>query len=474
MNDRLEIPGEWWEYMRKDGFFITYFGEIYYGLIVQLQDYPDRIFLVQPSKKRELKKLEPGKERLQEYQRHAREVKDLRAIRPVNLQIPSDNKVKMDLMFRDDQHFKRMFVFGAAASTFCGFGDSKELMHDHPLSAPTGPEVFSEKYNSLLDIHEEIKQTIPAILANGGNIEDFLEKEWEDVMTGYNPSVARRHLSIQFYLRQLLHEVSAAMKKDFWRQNLYSVLLYKCQQFLSRDPNERISFVSFNYDLIFDDILTNTIGRSFTSIGDYTDHHHSNYLLFKPHGSCNWGWRLPSGQLKNGQNLLDHIRTNQLEPWQVYYELLGTPQEMIDVDHWGVEQMNDENFRGRYTIAKSKIEVLTDEDFESSFPALLIPYRDKDELFMPYRQIQILEHAIDSIEELYLIGWKGNERLFNDKLKRARNLKRIIIANPESKEVEAHIRKSLPKGLDPVIDPVSDFEDFVMNEMDEILKTEQN
>lgn len=473
MNNRLDIPPNWWKYQQTDAFFITYFGEIYYGHIVQLQDYPDRIFIVQPSKKKELKNLEPGAERLETYQNLAREIKDLKAIAAIwEKDIPEDNRVSMEDMPQQHHQLKRMFIFGAAASSFCCFDDHKEQLRMHTLAPPTGYEVFAEKYEELIHQFPGADQSTTKFESRGNDIESCLEEEWDMVKTKYNPQVAIRHLSIQFYLQRLFTSISTEVQQKFRRKNLYRLLLSKLETITSQNPQERISLVTFNYDTILDQFVAEANGAQLNDMERYVDYHKNNLLLFKPHGSCNWGWRIPreySEQL-NRVPFARHLWEEKVEPWKLYFKLLGNIDDMIDINSWGTEQFNDDYHRGRYTIAKSKLQVIPRGEEEEYFPALLIPYRDKDEVLMPYEHVQTLKHAIDRIEELYLIGWKGNEQLFNKKLKNARNLKRLIIVNPEAKEVEERILKCLPKGVKPKVIHVNDFEEFVMKRMDELLK----
>lgn len=474
MNNRLEIPGEWWKYRQTDAFFITYFGEIYFGHIAQLQDYPDRLFIVQPSKKKELKGLEPGIERLKAYQNLSREIKDLKAIAATwEKEVPQDNRVGPEDMPQQEHELKRMFIFGAAASSFCCFDDHLDELRNHPFAPPTGYEVFAKKYDELIQQFPGADQSTTKFESRENDIESCLEEEWDMVKAKYNPQVAIRHLNIQFYLQKLFSAISNEVHQKFKRKNLYRLLLSKLEAVTADNPNERISLVTFNYDTILDRFVEEAIGKPLNSMDNYVDYRSNNLLLFKPHGSCNWGWRIPNEYIEhlNGTPLHRHLLDEKIEPWKLYYNLLGNIDDMIDINSWGGEQFNDDYHRGRYTIAKSKLQVIPRGEEEKYFPALLIPYRDKDEVLMPYIHVQTLKHAIDEIEELYLIGWKGNERLFNKKLKRATNLKKLVIVNPEADKVETHIRKFLPNQQIEVVH-VADFEKFVVKEMDAMLKTE--
>ena len=53
MNNCIQIPLEWLKYYNTPAYFITYFGEIYFGTIWDLQDYPERFFIVENIKRNE-------------------------------------------------------------------------------------------------------------------------------------------------------------------------------------------------------------------------------------------------------------------------------------------------------------------------------------------------------------------------------------------------------------------------------------
>ncbi|MCX7863406.1 MAG: hypothetical protein N2449_10475 [Bacteroidales bacterium] len=60
---------------------------------------------------------------------------------------------------------------------------------------------------------------------------------------------------------------------------------------------------------------------------------------------------------------------------------------------------------------------------------------------MSYVMFDTSSFLSDRIEELYLIGWKGNENIFNTRiLKNLRSLQKVIIVNPKQDEVINNIQ----------------------------------
>jgi hypothetical protein len=167
-------------------------------------------------------------------------------------------------------------------------------------------------------------------------------------------------------------------------------------------------------------------------------------------------------------NIANYIYTSKMEPWQIYFNLLSDLNS-VSKTSWGIEHSNDKYFRGRFTINKDLIRVIPKNQQELYFPALLLPYRDKDEMIMPYFHWEVLHNiAIPEIEELYLIGWKGSEELFNRKLQQANRLKKIIIVNPDAETVKANLGKHIDLSK-YTIEIVSTFEDFVLKHLDNYL-----
>ena len=121
--------------------------------------------------------------------------------------------------------------------------------------------------------------------------------------------------------------------------------------------------------------------------------------------------------------------------------------------------------KGKYSLNKDLIRRISVSDNQSlHYPALLLPYRDKDEFVMPYQMQHALTQYFNGVSELFLIGWKGNEEVFNTRLKtHAHRLRKITIVNPKAAEVRENLERA---GFDLSryeMNEISDFETFVLN-----------
>lgn len=470
MSNRIEIPFEWHKYNNTPAYFITYFGEIYFGTIWQLQKFPDRFFIVQNDKTSTIRDLKPEERTLERYQQIGREIKDINVIKEIYDQ-PIGNEIQFKQISYSDQQFKKIFVFGAAASSFCVFGNSLKAFRESHLNPPTGFEIFDDKYESFISQYPAAKLSIPLFEAKDKNIEECMEEEWQIFKSYYSPQVAIRHINIQFYLQSLFKAISKEVVEKHYRNNLYSLFLNKFQGYLAANPTERISLISFNYDTILDNFISQMYRYPLNKMDDYINWNERNILLFKPHGSCNWGWKLKKENL-NGHtqsSIANALYESGLEPWQIYFKLTGTLNEVIAQNTWGHEYFNDKHLRGRFTINKNLIEQIPENSTDTYFPSLLIPYRDKDEMIMPYDHFNAMKTVIGQAEELYLIGWKGNEDLFNKQIKmNGHKLKKIVIVNPQADVVKCNISK-LIEISNMEIEIIKDFETFVLNHLDKHL-----
>lgn len=465
---RIEIPYEWSKYYETPGYFITYFGEIYFGRIFELDDYPDRFFIIQNSKTSEIRELKSKEKTLEKFQELGREIKDLNVIKDhTTRHIGRDIEFKR-LSYAGEQ-FKKAFIFGAGTSAFCVNKNSFTAFRSSNLCPPLGCEIFSEKFDSILNEYPSVKASLPYFESKKNDVETCFEEEWEIFKSFYNPNISNKHIQVQFYLFELFNKISNEVYKSHFRNNLYGVLLSKINYYLTTRPIERVSLISFNYDTILDKFMEG-IYQPFDSMDSYIDWSKRKLLLFKPHGSCNWGWELKKNLINGNtqKTIASDINKHNIEPWELYYHFIGSVDEVVAKNSWGHEYFNDPHLRGRFTINKNLIQLIKEDSQSVYLPSMLIPYRDKDEMVMPYDHFEAMKHALNEVEELFLIGWKGGEKLFNTQLKNARGLKKIIIVNPNPQEVLDNLKNTIDVSKYD-IDYSNDFETFVLNDINKYL-----
>jgi len=467
----IQIPHEWWPYMQKSGYFTTYYGDVYFGFIAECHGYDDRFFIIQNDKLKTFRELKESEKTLEKFRSLGWEIKDPKIITNTH---PADRNNRLGSYAEDIDHtrdgsrYKKMFVFGAGASAFCVFGNKKNAFRKFNLRPPLGTELFHEDYEQFFRYYPGVELTLPAYEAEGRDIEQLMEKEWQNIRKAYNPNLLKHHINIQYYLQTLLSKVSINVANQYHHTNLFSLLFNKLQQYYVDKPREKFSVISFNYDTIADHFLSNMFECTFTSIHDYFNYK-NQFLFFKPHGSCNWGWRFDGEKTRELGNthIADKLYRNNITLDKIYYDYLGGYKENLAENSWGHELSLHQHNLGRFTLNKNRIEVILEG--AEYYPALLLPYRDKDEFVMHYDQQLAMTTAMGNAEELYLIGWKGNEDVFNRQLARHKgHLKKIVIADPNPEAVIENLSKHLD--LDEIeVTTVKDFEDFVLNHLDNYL-----
>lgn len=462
MNFRTTMPNEFWQYLQKDGYFFMDHGDVYYGSIEDFDEIPDSIFIVEPAHRRALQALKGKDVTLEKVMTLSRRITDFDKIK-----YHADGKAQIgnsddqyDLTRFGNQNWKKMFVFGAGASAFSVFNDEMSNFRKFPYSPPMGNELFGKKFMAHIKKYKGVELSLPSLRAYGNDVEGFFEKEWDEIDTSHNPAVVARHINISYYLKELFNIISSETIREFSDCNLHSLFCNKLQQYIAKRKGEKIAFVSFNYDTILDHYLSQFFSVPLNSMTDYVNFNINPFFLFKPHGSCNWGWKFPDKFVRSiTTNIPDFLYNNQISYSDLYFNHLGSHSEMLYQPSWGRDKQLSNNDVGKFSINKNKIEVI-DPNSGHYFPSLLIPYKDKDQMIMPYYHFDLMQWYFGSMEDLYLIGWKGNEASFNNLLKtHISQLKRIFIVNPNPAEVEENLSKYIDLKKYEII-YFTDFESF--------------
>ncbi len=340
-----------------------------------------------------------------------------------------------------------------------------------------GPSLFQSRFKNYYNRFPGVKQSLHFLQDVNPDVEALFEEEWKNISRESNQEVLSRHMNIQYYLQEVLKDVTHRVTQNFYEQNLYVKLANRLQKIYSgskkhnfgRPSFQKFAFVSFNQDTILETFLSEQFGLKFSSLDDYVNVNNSPLCVFKPHGSWNWGWQFPNVTEFNG-NTSGWLFEHKINFFELYFKLLGDHIKMIDWSTSGVEASINAHGLGKYTIDKSQLQIIGDENLNYFYPALLLPYRDKDEFTMPLRHFLNMEDYLGYVETLVIIGWKGNEAAFNRLLLRgADKIKKVIIADPQYKQVEENLKDLLLKlNITPIIYE-GGFEDFVQNGIDKEL-----
>lgn len=457
-------------------YFFTKYGEVYAGLKWEEMDFPEYTFVIQMDKRKEFRDLkhhEKTLDKISEYCWVLGNEAIARTLDETRFQ-PNRKGVNFYSGFRNNIEHKTMFIFGAGASANCVYGSDKHEFQNDNLRPPLGPSLFEKRFKNYYNKYKGVRQSLP-LLQNDENpdVEELFEREWKNIQKENNQVVLSRHISILYYLQELLKESSNRVINEYDAKNLYAKLGNKLQKIYSasvktihgRTTAKNFAFVSFNQDTILETFISQQFNIQINDLDDYIRVNESPFYIFKPHGSWNWGWRFPDISKFDG-NTSSWLFENNINLFQLYFELLGDPATMIDGSTWGHETSLSRHRLGRYTIDKSQLQLIGNEDLNNYFPALLLPYRDKDEFTMPLQHYNYMTDYFQSVETLVIIGWKGNEAAFNRKLfEKANRINKVIIADPNPDPVEKYLEPILSRpGVTKIV--YKSFEDFVENGID--------
>ncbi len=460
-------------------YVFTKIGDVYSGW--DFSDhfkYPKHTIIIQGTKKREYRELSNEQKtigKIKEYGWIIRDEMIVGEISDEQFQPPRTNPIQGD-SWHNGFDRSTMFIFGAGASAHCVY-DKDSPFYKDSLRPPLAPGLFDERFQNIYKKYRGVKQSLHFLQeSDSPDVEQLFEQEWKNIITDSNEEVLSRHINIQYYLQELLKEVSNRVIDEYYSKNLYARMSDKIQKKYAKSVRieygqkraKNFAFVSFNQDNLLEHFLAEYFGTPLNSIDDYVNIE-SPFCVFKPHGSYDWGWEFPDTSQFNGDTP-SWLFDNNKNFHQVYYELLGSHLDMIDWTHtFGTESSINKHRIGKYTIDKSKVNIIDTNKLGDYFPALILPYRDKDEFTMPLRHFQNMQFYFQYIETLIIIGWKGNEEAFNRQLlQHARMIKKVVIADPDSATVIKNLEPILSKfNIEPVI--YDNFEHFVNEGIDEEL-----
>ncbi len=450
-------------WLGRFGYFITYFGDVYHGMAVQLEPNQEDFYII--SKQFHFQKIRSQKfgysqEELESYGLYIKSPAVIQKWLDENQYVQENITTKPYQWPHLPNRFKTMYVFGAGASANCVFGKGKTELNRSKSRPPLGPELFADRFAYAINHFEGLKLSLPKFEARKNDIENILEDDWDELISEYNPRLSVQHIQLQLYLQEIFPLISGHISEFHYRYALYPLFLQRLYR--SQNKDKGYIFMSFNYDSILDQEIEKHFQLQFSSIEKYISlGNEHRFLLFKPHGSWNWGWRInPAKQKIIKGSLAEWIYKSNITPATLYYSILAGG-EMIN--GWGRETTHGIGI-SKQTLDKDKIVVA--QNGNEYFPALLLPYRDKDDFVMPHNHQLMLDNMWQHVEELVIIGWKGNEKLFTTKLKeKAIQLKKITIVNPDFEGVKKYLQEYLDLKKYS-LEHVKDFEDYVLNKLE--------
>lgn len=290
---------------------------------------------------------------------------------------------------------------------------------------PLATDLFSarESFGAVLDKYPECAALVSQLrrrIRDGAAVEEELERVLE--RAEQHPLLHRGLTALRFYLQETLWTCGTR-----WRQVSHGITNYS-DFFLRLDEwrhrhDEHVCIVNFNYDLLADDALISTVGVDLSSIEMFVADERYKYL--KLHGSSNWGRRVkaPGG---THYSKADHARRVLIQ---------HAPDLEITEDF-----------------------VLRDPDQPPSdsspypsilLPAIAIPVTSKYAFECPGIQLKALDRAVRETIKILIIGWRGSERHFLERLSQLPGMApRVQIVGASEEGTDETARNLSSVGLD--------------------------
>jgi len=292
---------------------------------------------------------------------------------------------------------------------------------------------------------DQLRRAAPAVEQELEMIRDLAKRQ---------KHLPRQLLAVRYYLRELVEETVARWNKakpdemtNFTRL-MTRLEPWRQQRSWDRRAEECVAIVTFNYDTLFDDALTNLLPRlRLKAIEDYTSD--ARYKLFKLHGSVNW-WRearcdwSPSGGTADPADWA----TTMFDPPAPFYET------------------------GEFQVGAGA--------YLPCVPCLALPTATKgiSDFACPEAHLAELTLLLPLVTDVLIVGWKGVEGHFLEEWRKAHagkpdrriNSVTVVGATHEGAAGVAH-RVVQTVGLTPQTTPTFEtFSGFVVDKLDDYLR----
>jgi hypothetical protein len=293
-----------------------------------------------------------------------------------------------------------LVIFGAGASydsvlhfpppaprspTQSNFGIVETLIpprHHEEFRPPLANQLFDDR-PLFVQVMQNFAACKPLVNLLRGNVqvERQLAKFEEEAKT--YPIRNRQLAAIRYYLHEMLWNCQVNWMNEHRGITNYVTFVDAIERWRYGN-NEQVCFVTFNYDTMLEQSLTELWGVKFDDLGSYTSHPH--FKLIKLHGSIDWGLEL-NGNMRNVvPSLLVGASLGGIDVSQHFRKVVHTPMVF--------------------------------ENQTYGFPALAIPVEKKSEFVCPPEHLRELADSLPTVTKIITVGWRATEQKFLTMLKK--------------------------------------------------------
>lgn len=303
-----------------------------------------------------------------------------------------------------------------------GAGASYDSSSSHPASEvpgwshrlPLANQLFSDRQEFVED-RKQFPLCLPVIprlrQAGAGNaVERELARLQDEGKT--DPERYRQIASVRYYLQRMLWNCEVRWGGVVAGVTNYKTLLDQIRHYRKHD--ERVCFVTFNYDRMLEEALP-TIGVPITGLDGYIDH--PTYKVMKVHGSVNWARKV----------VTSIERLAQIDDFDAARRLIELAPTL--------------EISRRYVIVPKHSS--GKHEAHAVYPAIAIPVEEKSEFECPENHLAALREFLPDVTKLLLIGWRATEAHFLQELRQhiKRPLQVLIVSG--RRELAEEPRKNL-------------------------------
>jgi SIR2-like domain len=289
-----------------------------------------------------------------------------------------------------------MVIFGAGASydslATHPPGGSEARHHDFvEYRPPLADYLFEDRpvFNREINDFPVCKPIVNNLRhLNGRPIEQVLQNFQSEAAR--NPRRHQQLAAVRYYLQSVLWNCGANWQQQSNGVTNYLTLIDQIEHWrLQQD--EAVALVTFNYDALLEDALSDFFGLKIKQIDDYVDGH-PRYSIFKLHGSVNWAREVAAGLN------------------------LGPSPDASQIAGQCIENAAHLSVSSKYALISSCPAGLVN-GLVPAFPAIAIPVESKNQFECPPRHLEKLKGFLPDVRKLLIIGWRGMETHFMDLLR---------------------------------------------------------
>jgi hypothetical protein len=217
-------------------------------------------------------------------------------------------------------------------------GDTLNNYHRPPLAN----ELFENRpvFAEAITRFPECAPIVPRLRSLKGESLEAVLQDLQAKAKDY-PRGLQQMAAVRYYLQSILWECGTAWKQLAKGVTNYKTLLDQIER--AHKKNEPVCLVTFNYDTLLEDALSE-FDLPIKAFPDYTKKH-PFYRVFKVHGSVNWA-RIVENEIQN-RNLAD--------TWSVVHEWIQRAAELRVTDEYVLSEGGQHSLQSQSQSRKTRI-----------------------------------------------------------------------------------------------------------------------